>query len=134
MESGRVVHFAGRDSLSNQEDGRFVVPSRREDGKLAEKDGPVLVTGTSTGIARAITEMLSSRGHPVLAGARKEADLNELRRLPNATPIRLDVTREEDLHPMVQYIPESQNGLIRGFRSFRLQEPLLRESNALWPC
>jgi NAD(P)-dependent dehydrogenase (short-subunit alcohol dehydrogenase family) len=76
-----------------------------------EQSRPVLVTGSSTGIGRTIVEHLSAGGHPVLAGARKESDLQALKRLPNITPVGLDVTRSEDVDRVAARIRDSGHGL-----------------------
>ncbi len=73
--------------------------------------GPVLVTGASTGIGREIVNLLSTGGHPVLAGARKETELESLGRLPGVTPVRLDVTRAGDVARVADQIRESGRGL-----------------------
>ena len=54
--------------------------------------GAVLVTGASTGIGRAIVDRLAAAGFLVHAGARKEADLDSLGKLPGVEPVRIDVT------------------------------------------
>ena len=72
---------------------------------------PVLVTGSSTGIGRAIVEHLSAGGHSVLAGARKASDLERLGRLPNVDAVLLDVTRSEDVARVAATIRESGRGL-----------------------
>ena len=72
---------------------------------------PVLVTGASTGIGREITRYLSDQGHAVLAGARKDSDLSALERLPHVTPLRLDVTRTEDVTRVAEGIRASGSGL-----------------------
>ena len=51
----------------------------------------VLVTGASTGIGEATALRLKGAGWDVLAGARKDADLERLR-AAGVTPVRLDVT------------------------------------------
>lgn len=66
----------------------------------------ILISGASTGIGRALALDLLAKGYHVMAGVRKEADANELRRLASAqspayasaldTTI-LDVTRAEDI-------------------------------------
>lgn len=78
---------------------------------LEPESRPVLVTGASTGIGRAITEQLSASGSRVLAGARKESDLAALNRLPEVTPVRLDVTRSEDVARVAAQIRDSGHGL-----------------------
>lgn len=53
--------------------------------------GTVLVTGASTGIGRAAAEHLAARGVTVLAGARKQADLDALAKISGVEPVALDV-------------------------------------------
>lgn len=48
---------------------------------------------------------------PYSQRARKDADLQALRRLPNVTPVRLDVTREEDVARVAEEIRDSKRGL-----------------------
>jgi NAD(P)-dependent dehydrogenase (short-subunit alcohol dehydrogenase family) len=76
-----------------------------------EQAGPVLVTGASSGIGRAIVEHLSASGHSTLAGARKESDLAALRQLPWVTSIRLDVTRSDDVTRAADTVRDSGEGL-----------------------
>jgi NAD(P)-dependent dehydrogenase (short-subunit alcohol dehydrogenase family) len=57
----------------------------------------VLVSGASTGIGRAIAERLGGAGWRVLAGARRDEDLEDLARLPGLEPLRLDVTADADV-------------------------------------
>ncbi len=64
----------------------------------------VLVTGASTGIGRKITEYLAGKGHFVFAGARKQADLDALGKIPNVQPLKLDVTRQEDIDAAVETV------------------------------
>ncbi|MCI4372672.1 MAG: SDR family NAD(P)-dependent oxidoreductase [Thermoplasmata archaeon] len=79
---------------------------------MPEKNpSPVLVTGASTGIGRAIDNSLSSNGHPVFAGARKESDLEALGRLPHVTPVLLDVTQDQDVARLAAQIRDSKKGL-----------------------
>ncbi len=72
----------------------------------------VLVTGASTGIGRSTALMLSERGLTVYAGVRKtrdEADLAEAA-VGDLRPVRLDVTRPEDITATVCRI-EDDGGL-----------------------
>ena len=78
---------------------------------MAEATGPVLVTGTSSGIGRAITELLSSQGHEVIATARRRSDLEALARLRGVTPLRLDVTEDDEVGKIAQWIRDSRKGL-----------------------
>ena len=72
---------------------------------------PVLVTGASTGIGRKITERLAAHGYVVYAGARKDSDLQALGAIRNVHPIRLDVTRPEDIDAAVQAVTQAGRGL-----------------------
>ena len=77
-----------------------------------EKDQKaILVTGASSGIGLKITEFLSSAGHFVYAGARKEKDLAALNEMPNVQSIRLDVTIQSDIDAAVKTITEEGRGL-----------------------
>lgn len=71
----------------------------------------VLVTGASTGIGRKITEHLAAKGYLVYAGARKQADLDALATLKNVQPLKLDVTRQEDIDAAVASITKAGLGL-----------------------
>jgi NAD(P)-dependent dehydrogenase (short-subunit alcohol dehydrogenase family) len=71
----------------------------------------VLITGASTGLGRAMTEMLASRGHFVYAGARKDKDIAELNEIENVQAVRLDVTVQEDIDAAVKTISEAGRGL-----------------------
>ena len=73
--------------------------------------GPVLVTGASTGIGRAITEMLAENGYLVYATARKEADMKCLARIANVNPIRLDVTNHADVDRAAAIVKKRGKGL-----------------------
>ena len=72
---------------------------------------PILVTGASTGIGRKITERLAARGYVVYAGARKDSDLQALGAIKNVRPIRLDVTKPEDIDAAVQAVAQAGRGL-----------------------
>lgn len=74
-------------------------------------EGPVLVTGASSGLGRAICEFLASRGHDVYAGVRKQKDSAELARLPRSTPLVLDVTDLKEVERAVKLVRESGRGL-----------------------
>jgi NAD(P)-dependent dehydrogenase (short-subunit alcohol dehydrogenase family) len=71
----------------------------------------VLVTGASTGIGRKITEKLAAEGYFVYAGARKEADLKALGEIKNVQPIRLDVTKPDDIEAAVATVTRAGKGL-----------------------
>src|SRR5512144_3170265 len=71
----------------------------------------VLVTGASTGIGRKITERLAGDGYFVYAGARKDSDLQALGAIKNVQPIRLDVTKTQDIDAAVTTISKAGRGL-----------------------
>ncbi|MGI0055605.1 MAG: SDR family NAD(P)-dependent oxidoreductase [Thermoplasmata archaeon] len=59
----------------------------------------------------AVTELLSSGGHEVFATARKAADLTGLGRLPHVTPIRLDITKADEVERTSEWIRTAGKGL-----------------------
>ncbi len=71
----------------------------------------ILITGASTGIGRASTELLSQKGFSIYACARKETDLQELGEISNVFPIKLDVTNDEQISTAFQIISERNTGL-----------------------
>jgi len=73
--------------------------------------GPVLVTGASTGIGRAITEMLAEDGHLVYATARKKTDLEQLAAIPSVDPIKLDVTSPAEVRRAAVTVKKRGKGL-----------------------
>lgn len=78
---------------------------------MTEAPGPVLVTGTSSGIGRRIVEMLAQQGHPVFAAVRKAPDQTPLAAIPNVTPILVDVTHEESVRSAARIVRETGRGL-----------------------
>jgi NAD(P)-dependent dehydrogenase (short-subunit alcohol dehydrogenase family) len=80
-------------------------------GTAAAEQKAVLVTGASTGIGRSITGHLAAKGYFVYAGARKSADLKALGEIENVQPIKLDVTRPEDIDAAVATITKAGRGL-----------------------
>jgi NAD(P)-dependent dehydrogenase (short-subunit alcohol dehydrogenase family) len=71
----------------------------------------ILVTGASTGIGRSIAERLAKAGFRVYATARKDADLDELRRIPNVEPLKMDVTSDADIAAAVAAVTKAGRGL-----------------------
>jgi NAD(P)-dependent dehydrogenase (short-subunit alcohol dehydrogenase family) len=71
----------------------------------------VLVTGSSTGIGRKITERLAADGYFVYAGARKDEDLEALGSIKNVQAVRLDVTKPADIEAAVKTITKAGRGL-----------------------
>jgi NAD(P)-dependent dehydrogenase (short-subunit alcohol dehydrogenase family) len=71
----------------------------------------VLVTGAASGIGRCIVEYLHRRGDHVFACDVNEQGLANLQRLEGVTPIKMDVTKLDDIHRAVQFIRDEANHL-----------------------
>jgi len=77
----------------------------------ADTQKSILVTGSSTGIGRHLTETLAGNGYHVYAGARKEKDLAALNAIENVTAVKLDVTQQDQVDAVVKMVTESGTGL-----------------------
>lgn len=73
--------------------------------------GPILVTGASSGIGRKIVELLASKGHLVYACARKEDDIIALAQIDNVRSIKLDVTDNNQIKKVVEFVENQGKGL-----------------------
>jgi len=71
----------------------------------------VLITGASSGIGRNMAETLAKEGYFVYAGARKQADIDELSAIDNMLGVRLDVNLQEDIDAAVTLITNEGRGL-----------------------
>lgn len=71
----------------------------------------VLVTGASTGIGRKTAELLARSGFFVFAGARKDKDMEDLARIENVQPLRLDVTKPKEIDAAVETVRAAGRGL-----------------------
>jgi len=71
----------------------------------------VLVTGASSGIGLNIAKTLAANGYFVYAGARKQADLDALNKIPNIQSIRLDVTKQDEIDAAVETVRAGGKGL-----------------------
>jgi NAD(P)-dependent dehydrogenase (short-subunit alcohol dehydrogenase family) len=71
----------------------------------------VLITGATTGIGRAAAEHLAEAGYLVYAGARKDADMEELNRIENIVAVRIDVTDQNQIDAAVEQIRDEGHGL-----------------------
>ena len=71
----------------------------------------ILITGASSGIGRTTTEFLAQNGFHVYAGARKEEDIKSLSQIPNVTPLKLDVTKNNEIENAFSLIKTSNTGL-----------------------
>ena len=84
------------------------------DAALAQdsaKQKAILITGASTGIGRNMAETLAAEDHFVYAGARKQADLDELNAIENIQAIRLDVTDQQEIDAAVEIVRKGGRGL-----------------------
>ncbi|MGI9530537.1 SDR family NAD(P)-dependent oxidoreductase [Lutimonas sp.] len=71
----------------------------------------ILVTGASSGIGLKITEVLSSKGYFVYAGARKQEDLDRLNAMKNVQSIQLDVNNWDEINAAVETVKTGNRGL-----------------------
>ena len=69
----------------------------------------VLISGCSSGIGKATAKLLAEKGFRVLAGVRKQADAEDLAdaALPNLEPVLLDVTSDEAVDKILEFIEAS---------------------------
>lgn len=86
-------------------------PVQAVSADAAEPQRAILITGASTGIGRDLAEKLAANGYFVYAGARKQADLDELNKIRNITAIRLDVTRQDEIDAAVETVKAGGRGL-----------------------
>jgi len=71
----------------------------------------ILITGASSGIGRNTAEALAANGYFVYAGARKQADLEALNKIPNIQAVPLDVTRQDEIDAAVETVRAGGKGL-----------------------
>lgn len=76
-----------------------------------EAQKAILVTGASSGIGLNIARTLAANGYFVYAGARKQADLDALNKIPNVQSLRLDVTRQDEIDAAVEKVRAGGKGL-----------------------
>ena len=92
-QRARLREFTGRRHHDRDPDADVRArPARGDDQRaraaMSTHGGAVLVTGASTGIGEATAERLAARGVPVLAGARKQSDLERARPDPRRRAAR----------------------------------------------
>ncbi len=68
--------------------------------------GAVVITGTSTGIGRAIALFLDKKGYQVFAGVRTEKDAESLKQAAsgNLTPIIMDITKAQEIKSASEFV------------------------------
>jgi len=76
-----------------------------------ENQRAVLITGASSGLGRAATEHLASKGYYVYAGARKAVDIAALNAIENVTAVGLDVTKPDEIAAAVEFVESEGRGL-----------------------
>ena len=81
------------------------------DTASAEAQQAILVTGASSGIGRNLAETLAKEGYFVYAGARKQADMDALNKIPNIQAVRLDVTKQDEIDAAVATVRAGGKGL-----------------------
>ena len=91
----------------------LVIPFTHSTAQAEEPAGQkaVLITGASSGLGRAMAEMMASRGYFVYAGARKDKDMQELNAIKNMQAVRLDVTKQDQIDAAVKTISDAGRGL-----------------------
>jgi NAD(P)-dependent dehydrogenase (short-subunit alcohol dehydrogenase family) len=77
----------------------------------ADDQKAVLITGATSGIGRYATERLAKAGYFVYAGARKDADIEELNKIDNVMAVRIDVTKQNQIDAAVALIEKEGRGL-----------------------
>lgn len=88
----------------------FLYPIQGHAAETASQKA-VLITGASTGIGRAAAERLAAKGYFVYAGARKQADIDELNTIKNIKAVRLDVTKQDEIDAAVEMVRKDGRGL-----------------------
>ena len=81
------------------------------DTASAEAQQAILVTGASSGTGRNLAETLAKEGYFVYAGARKQADMDALNKIPNIQAVRLDVTKQDEIDAAVEIVRAGGKGL-----------------------
>ena len=71
----------------------------------------VLVTGAASGIGRAATLLLAERGFGVYATDMSKGELDDLPRMAQIIPSRMDITNDADVGKTFEFIDEQGMGL-----------------------
>ena len=70
----------------------------------------VLITGASAGIGKETAKQLVEKGYVVYTAARRVENMEDLKDL-GCVPLKMDITREEDIVAVVERIREEQGGV-----------------------
>ena len=70
----------------------------------------VLITGASSGIGKATAKQLVAAGYAVYTAARRVEKMDDLKEL-GCVPLRMDITRDEDIVAVVDRIRDEQGGV-----------------------
>ncbi len=82
----------------------------------------ILITGCSTGIGFETALVLKQNGYKVYASARKDEDIEHLKKL-GLTTLKLDVTKKEDISKAFEYILEEDKKLDAVFNNAGFGQP-----------
>lgn len=91
----------------------------------------ILVTGCSTGIGKSIVERLVNDGFHIYAGLRCEPSASEWAGHESVTPVRLDVTSDEQVDKAVQKIQQESGELFALVNNAGLAAPAATELTTL---
>ncbi|MFP3014459.1 MAG: SDR family oxidoreductase [Arsenophonus sp.] len=69
----------------------------------------IFITGTSSGIGLCAAKILLTKGYRILAGCRKEVDLNGMKAL-GFEPIKIDMDNSESVNQAAKHVIELTNG------------------------
>ncbi len=70
----------------------------------------VLITGASAGIGKETAKQLVAKGYTVYAAARRLEKMDDLKEI-GCVPLKMDITREDDITAVVERIREAQGGV-----------------------
>jgi len=88
-----------------------LIPCSSAQAENSPAQKAILVTGASSGLGRAMTEMMASNGYFVYAGARKDKDMQALNAIENVQAVRLDVNKQDEIDAAVKTITNAGRGL-----------------------